>query len=102
MFTLFTVMSLDRWASHVARPIIDSDEVGPASLIFFLVFLLTTTYGLMNIVVGTIVQNTVDIANDREGQAAALIELEQKKLILELRDFFEACDSNDNGLLEKE
>ena len=48
-----------------------------------------------------LVQNTVELAQNREMRASKLIEGEQKKLIFKLKDFFVACDTNKNGLLEK-
>lgn len=101
MFTLFQSMTLDRWGSRIVRPLLEQGR-GVMALFFFIPFLFITSFGLMNIVVGIIVQHEMELAKERESQAASLIELEQKKLILNLKDFFEACDLNGNGLLEKE
>lgn len=84
---------------HIVRPV--SSE-NPTVAFFVVVFVLITAYGLMNVVVGVLVQNTVQLAQDREMHASRLIEGEQKKLIFKLKDFFVACDTNKNGLLEKD
>merc|ERR1719395_277072 len=55
MYTLFQVTSLESWSMAVARPIIEEQ---PALSIFFLLFLYVTTFGLMNVVMGVIVQQT--------------------------------------------
>lgn len=101
MLTLFQCMTLDRWASHVFRPLLEQG-FGGVAVIFIVPFLFVTSFGLMNIVVGIIVQHEMELAQERESQAQSLIELEQKKLILNLKEFFEACDLNGNGYLEKE
>jgi voltage-gated sodium channel len=98
-WTLFQVLTLDHWMEHVVRPI---SSQYPIVAFFVFVFALITTYGMLNVVVGVLVQNTVELAQNREMRASRLIEGEQKKLIFKLKDFFVACDTNKNGLLEKE
>lgn len=98
-FTLFQVMTLDHWATHIVRPI---SRQYPVVAFFVFVFLLIGAYALLNVVVGVLVQNTVELAQNRENRASKLIEGEQKKLIYKLKDFFVACDTNNNGILEKE
>lgn len=52
LLTLFQVMSLDGWTSEVARPIM---SVHPWSWVFFLVFILITSFTVLNLFIGIIV-----------------------------------------------
>ncbi|MEZ5925955.1 MAG: ion transporter [Hyphomicrobiaceae bacterium] len=52
LLTLFQVMSLDGWTSEVARPVMDAH---PWSWIFFLVFILITSFTVLNLFIGIIV-----------------------------------------------
>ena len=51
-FTLFQVMTLEAWAGGVARPIM---EVYPYAWIFFILFILTATFTVLNLFVAVIV-----------------------------------------------
>ena len=52
LLTLFQVMSLDGWTSEVARPVM---AVHPWSWIFFLIFILITSFTVLNLFIGIIV-----------------------------------------------
>lgn len=52
LLTLFQVMSLDGWTGEVARPIM---ALHPWSWIFFLVFILITSFTVLNLFIGIIV-----------------------------------------------
>jgi voltage-gated sodium channel len=62
-FTLFQVMTLEAWAGGVARPIM---EVYPYAWIFFIVFILTATFTVLNLFVAVIVNslNTLHIEEE--------------------------------------
>lgn len=62
-FTLFQVMTLESWAMGIVRPLM---EVYPAAWIFFLVFILASTFTLLNLFIAVIVN-----AIQNEGHAAA-------------------------------
>lgn len=51
-FTLFQVMTLESWAMGIVRPVM---EVFPAAWIFFLVFILASTFTLLNLFIAVIV-----------------------------------------------
>ena len=51
-FTLFQVMTLEGWAMEVVRPVM---AVFPLSWIFFLVFILASTFTLLNLFIAVIV-----------------------------------------------
>jgi len=51
-FTLFQVMTLEGWAMEVVRPVM---AIFPLSWIFFLVFILSSTFTLLNLFIAVIV-----------------------------------------------
>ena len=51
-FTLFQVMTLESWAMGIVRPVM---EVVPLAWIFFLVFILSSTFTLLNLFIAVIV-----------------------------------------------
>ena len=70
-FTLFQVMTLEGWAMEVVRPVM---AVYPLSWIFFLVFILASTFTLLNLFIAVIV-NAINQegAEDRVDATAAEI-----------------------------
>lgn len=62
MFTLFQCMTLESWASGIARQAMD---VFPWSWIYFVSFILITNYILVNLIVGIITSATMEVAQER-------------------------------------
>ena len=52
VFTLFQVMTLESWAMGIVRPIM---EVFPLAWVFFLIFILASTFTLLNLFIAVIV-----------------------------------------------
>ena len=65
-FTLFQVMTLDSWISGTVRPVM---EVHPHAWAFFLPFVMVTTFAVVNLIVGLIV-NSMQEAHAEETNAA--------------------------------
>ena len=65
-YSLFQIMTLESWSMGIVRPVMD---VYPQAWIFFVPFILVTTFAVMNLVVGLIV-NSMQEAHQEEGNAA--------------------------------
>lgn len=65
-YSLFQVMTLESWSMGIVRPVM---EVYPHAWLFFLPFILVTTFAVMNLVVGLIV-NSMQEAHQEEEVAA--------------------------------
>ena len=80
-FTLFQVMTLESWAMGIVRPVM---EVFPLAWIFFLLFILSSTFTLLNLFIAVIVnaiqQEGTDEAPAIEASEAALLREEIKAL----------------------
>ena len=65
--TLFQVMTLEGWADAVVRPVM---EVYPLAWVFFIAFILVTTFAVINLLVGLVVNAMQEAAGD-EAEARA-------------------------------
>ena len=65
-YTLFQIMTLESWSMGIVRPIL---ETYPYAWAFFVPFILVTTFAVVNLVVGLIV-NSMQEAHAEESEAA--------------------------------
>ena len=65
-YSLFQIMTLESWSMGIVRPVM---EVYPYAWIFFVPFILVTTFAVVNLVVGLIV-NSMQDAHAQEDVAA--------------------------------
>ncbi|RLJ41377.1 voltage-gated sodium channel [Litoreibacter meonggei] len=65
-YTLFQIMTLESWSMGIVRPVM---EVYPYAWVFFLPFILVTTFAVVNLLVGLIV-NSMQNAHSEEEHAA--------------------------------
>lgn len=65
-YTLFQIMTLESWSMGIVRPVM---EQYPYAWAFFLPFILVTTFAVVNLLVGLIV-NSMQDAHAEEGNAA--------------------------------
>lgn len=81
LFTLFQVMTLERWADGVVRPVMD---VYPTAWLFFIPFIVATSFTVLNLFIGVIVsameeehaaEETAEWQERKDDQAAILAEL---------------------------
>ena len=60
-YSLFQIMTLESWSMGIVRPVM---EVYPYAWAFFLPFILMTTFAVMNLIVGLIVNSMQDAASE--------------------------------------
>ncbi len=65
-YTLFQIMTLESWSMGIVRPVM---ELYPYAWAFFLPFIMVTTFAVVNLLVGLIV-NSMQDAHAEEGNAA--------------------------------
>ena len=66
LLTLFQVMSFDSWFSGITRPILN---VFPWAWVYFISFALVSTYVIMNIIIGILVNSIEETRSQNEEQA---------------------------------
>jgi len=77
--TLFQVMTLEGWADAVVRPVM---EVYPYSWIFFIAFIIVTTFAVINLLVGLVVNAMQEAA---EVDKSAKEEAWQEEILARLK-----------------
>lgn len=98
MYTLFQVLTLESWSMAVARPVI---EVQPGLLVFFVIFLFITTFGLLNIIVGVICENTMQAAQQNEELQNARRKRQQLAELDKLRQIFVSADEDGSQNIDR-
>ena len=66
LYSLFQIMTLESWSMGIVRPVL---EVYPLAWIFFVPFIMVTTFAVVNLLVGLIV-NSMQDAHAAESNAA--------------------------------
>lgn len=62
MYTLFQVMTLEGWSQEIVRPVMD---VYPYAWIFFIPFIIVTSFAVLNLFIGIIV-DAMNIINEKD------------------------------------
>lgn len=92
MFTLFQLMTLEGWRTDVADPTI---AVYPWAWIFFVVFIIVTSFAVLNLFIGVIV-DAMNIIHDEEDEAKGEVPLQTdiQLLRLEIESLRRALEHN--------
>ena len=99
MFTLFQIVTLDNWSNGIARHVMSNQ---PAMFLFFVLFIIFTSFGVMNVVVGIIVERTLATAKQNQQRFQRTQERERTRVLNHLREIFEYADKDGNGSLTVE
>merc|ERR1719223_1560771 len=94
MFTLFQVLTLDAWCDNIVRHVIHRQ---PFMAVFFVVFVLITAFGLMNVIVGIIVENTLAAAQVADSRLEQQKAFSRKKAVEKLEEILMRSDVNRTG-----
>jgi len=98
MFTLFQVMTLDDWPS-VAR---NAMNEMPWIVMIFILFLLVTTFSIMNVITAVIVESTLESAMTRDADIVKQREQELKAATKKILEVFQHADVDGDHTLTKE
>jgi hypothetical protein len=107
MYSMFQIMTLGKWSSGLIRPV---TQQYPWIFLIIVPFLCIATVGLLNIIVGVVVENTLAAAgqnNEREGKETQKFHahvMESLKAVFEEADTGGAEDGDEggNGMLDKQ
>lgn len=81
-FTLFQIMTLDSWSMGIVRPVL---EVYPYSSIFFIPFIVLTSFAVLNLFIGIIVSAMQEEHEDSALEQRTALQSEQTLILQELR-----------------
>mmetsp|Transcript_111376 Transcript_111376/g.315295 ORF Transcript_111376/g.315295 Transcript_111376/m.315295 type:complete len:540 (+) Transcript_111376:84-1703(+) len=96
MFTLLQTMTLDHWSSDVARHVIANQWY---MAIFFVVFMVLSTFGLFNIIVSAIVERMLAAASNNEKRKLVREERTRREELESIQEIFILSDKSNTGHL---
>lgn len=97
MFTLLQIVTLDSWCSSIARYVADRHWY---LSIFFIMFIIMTTFSLLNIIVSLIVEQTLTETRRAESRASVRAEKTRRNELEKLREIFMLADADYSGVLD--
>eukprot|EP00397_Hematodinium_sp_SG-2012_P018831 GEMP01019312.1.p1 GENE.GEMP01019312.1~~GEMP01019312.1.p1 ORF type:complete len:580 (+),score=89.34 GEMP01019312.1:194-1933(+) len=98
MFSLYQLMTFDNWVSSLARPVLAKY---PFMILFFLLVICVCTYGLVNIIVSIIVENTLSVTSQYHNKMTRKLDKSHKKAVSALNAIFQAADKDGSGSMDR-
>lgn len=96
MLTFFQICVMDEWSENIVRHVKFNQ---PGMEWMFVVFVCFTTFGILNIVVGVVVENTLQMAKQSDVKIKKKKEKDRMRILNHLREFFESSDEDGSGTL---
>lgn len=81
-YTLFQVMTLESWSMGIARPVM---EAYPYAWIFFVLFILLTTFAVLNLFIAIVVDSMSAVEHAEQAQTRELVSVDHDAVLAELR-----------------
>jgi len=81
-YTLFQVMTLESWSMGIVRPVM---EVYPYAWIFFVLFILLTTFAVLNLFIAIVVDSMSAVEHEEQEQTRELVSVDHDAVLAELR-----------------
>jgi voltage-gated sodium channel len=98
-FTLVQVLTRDGWCDGIVRHVLHKQ---PNMWIFFYIFMILSSFGLMNVIVGVIVENTLQAAKVADERVMLYEQWENGKLIDSMVELLTMSDVSRSGCLHFE
>merc|ERR1719329_401454 len=99
VLSLFQTMTLSQWSSAMFRPIF---QQSPGIIFVIVPFLMITTVGLLNIIVGVVVESTLTQAATQREKEHKEMQKVNARVMESLKLVFEEADTDGGGTLDKE
>lgn len=99
MFTLFQVMTLDAWSDEIVRHVVYRQ---PGMVAFFLLYVVVSAFGMMNVVVGIIVENTLAAAAVAEKRSQEKMQKARRDAVDKLADILVTSAANRSGTMTQD
>lgn len=96
MFTLFQIVTFESWSERIVRHVMQKQ---PGMVIFFVIFMAICSFGLLNIVVGVVVESTLATSEKDESKVKRAQERDRQRVFDHLREIFEGADEDGSGTL---
>jgi len=96
MFTLFQLITFESWSEGVVRHVM---QVQPGMVVFFVLLVAFASFGVLSLVIGVIVENTLATSAQDANKMKKSKERDRQKVFNQLRDIFEGADEDGSGTL---
>merc|ERR1719235_851886 len=83
----------------IVRPIV---LTRPILIVFWMLFIFFTTYGLLNLIVGCFCENCLSTAAINAQEIDKCRDEQRMKILVELRQAFEAMDEDHSGTISRD
>ena len=97
MYTLFQVMTLESWSMGISRPVM---EVYSFAWAYFVPFVLLSSFIVMNVVVGIVVNAISEVTADNEKEETEEKQVSNKELVNEIHSLKEQLDRLEKQLVK--
>tara|TARA_R110001583_G_scaffold195118_1_gene369482 strand:+ start:222211 stop:222993 length:783 start_codon:yes stop_codon:yes gene_type:complete len=81
-YTLFQVMTLESWSMGIVRPVM---EVHPLAWVFFVLFILLTTFAVLNLFIAIVVDAMTEVEHQEQDETRTLVMVDHEVLMAEIR-----------------
>ncbi|MCO5156971.1 MAG: ion transporter [Aquamicrobium sp.] len=81
-YTLFEIMTMDSWSTGTVRPMM---ETHPYAWLFFLPFIIVTSFAVLNLFIGIIVSAMEEEHENAAAQDRSALQQEQEAILAEIR-----------------
>jgi len=98
MFTLFQILTLEGWPIIARRMM----NINPWGLLLIIVFMMSTTFSVMNVIVGVIVECTLDQSTRNRVDNLKMKETELRDAERKILDVFHLADVDKDGLISRD
>lgn len=99
MLTLIQMMTLDTWSSGIARQVLDQQW---HMIFFFILFMVLTTFGIMNLIVAIVVEQTLNTTRETAQRSRAAEERARNTELHYIKTIFLLLDTDCSGELNME
>lgn len=96
MFTLFQIVTFESWSERIVRHVMQKQ---PAMVVFFVIFMAISSFGLLNVVVGVVVESTLSTSEKDDNKIKRAQERDRQRVFDHLREIFEGADEDGSGTL---
>jgi voltage-gated sodium channel len=96
MFTLFQIVTFESWSERIVRHVMQKQ---PGMVLFFVIFIAIASFGLLNIVVGVVVESTLSTSEKDDSKIKRAQERDRQRVFDHLREIFESADEDGSGTL---
>jgi voltage-gated sodium channel len=96
MMTLFNIVILTGEYDTVMRAIVERQ---PSMFLFFLAFIMFTTFGLMNVIIGVVVDNVINQAQECDEEHRGQFRLQNLEVLSDVKNLIFAHDKDKDGLI---